>query len=179
MRRLAVLLLALVAVALAVAAPASAAPALSAIETRSIQAARAYWHGDPACGYPSLLISDDQLPANDEGEAWIGQCKIQMTPEYGTPEAFCIAFAHEWGHLELGATYFAATNPADPAHSADPHSLMSTDAGGYPPGIVPGCDSLEPPPPFYRARHHRRPLVCVRWVRHHHHLEGTIPCSSP
>jgi hypothetical protein len=128
-----------------------ARPATRAEQATAMRIARDYWRanapaglardGLPPCGTPR--ISWDRSPAADSyaAEAYVdGSCRIVFNSAFwywplptrqantlvggDTWPSFCTAMAHEWGHLILGPTYFAAVNPTDPGHSPDPHSLM-------------------------------------------------------
>lgn len=124
-----------VTVALAFAATASAFVPPRAVRGLATQAAQSYW-GTPPCGVPSVQLVT--LPPGIGGSALIASCVIQISSGgyfagqgYGGWYDYCLIELHEWGHLVLGDVYFAASNPLDPAHSPNPHSLMSAGVGAY------------------------------------------------
>lgn len=89
----------------------------------------AYWHGEPRCGIPT--VSPSKGLGNLLGDATYSTCAIRYSAgtsidwgwrEY--PPLFCELIVHEYGHLVLGPTYFAASNPTEPEHSPDPRSIM-------------------------------------------------------
>lgn len=99
--------------------------------------ARTYWHAVPACGQPAIVFGP--TPTGDSGVANYASCSIVISTAYGYAEVggrtlLCETLVHEYGHLVLGPNYFAAVNPADPAHSPDPHSIMAaTEPTHFPP----------------------------------------------
>lgn len=86
----------------------------------------AYWHvQQPPCGREIVLTGSP--PNEDVGLADWSACSIIFSEardwrDY--PEKTCEVYVHEFGHLVLGPTYFAAVNPADPAHSPDASNIM-------------------------------------------------------
>lgn len=86
----------------------------------------AYWQvAQPPCGRESVSV--EKTPANIEGEAQYAACRIVLSAAidwHDFPALLCKAYVHEFGHLTLGPTYFAQSNPTDPAHSPDPASIM-------------------------------------------------------
>lgn len=128
-----------------------ARPATRAEQATAVRIARDYWRvntppalardGMPLCGSPKLSWARFAVTDSDAAEAHIdGSCRIVFNlgawlwplPVHrpgvvvggDTWPSFCTAVAHEWGHLILGPTYFAAANPTDPGHSPDPRNLM-------------------------------------------------------
>ena len=90
----------------------------------AIRVARHYWHGNPPCGNPPITFA--AMPPQRDGEAIPSACVIVLSSAGDWPNYIdlCITITHEWGHLVLGMTPFPASNPADPAHSPDPYSIM-------------------------------------------------------
>jgi hypothetical protein len=92
-------------------------------QARSV--AVAYWHvQQPPCGRETVLL--EPLPSG-MGRAGFDQCTITFSAAADWrdfPAGTCRIYVHEYGHLVLGPTYFFASNPADPAHSADPANIM-------------------------------------------------------
>lgn len=88
----------------------------------------AYWHVPaPPCGTPTLAFEPHL--SHYTALATYSRCTITfyvgpVQDWRDTPAAVCHIYVHEFGHLVLGPTYFASTNPADPAHSADPTNIM-------------------------------------------------------
>lgn len=118
--------------------------ALEPVAARVEQVARTYWRGNPPCGPPVVRVLLE--PADVGAEADFGACRITFNAYYvdrggggfwASPWT-CAAMVHEWGHLTLGPTYFAASNPGDPSHSPDPRSIMT---GGALPDPFAPCDS--------------------------------------
>ena len=99
---------------------------------QSVLAARQFWAGwTPRCGQPAIVAIKLDRPIS--GLAEFDPCRIDLQA-VGVSNAarypggfynLCQTVAHEWGHEVLGPTYFAASNPSDPGHSADPDSVMA------------------------------------------------------
>jgi hypothetical protein len=120
----------------------------------SESAAQSYWGNPypptrPCVAVPTL--TQEPLAGAEGGEADYDNCAIVLNSDNAwTPYTFCIAYLHEWGHLTLGPMYFEASNPADPAHSLDPTSIMQESEAIYDLEI-PQCFAADaavaPPPP--------------------------------
>lgn len=127
--------------------------------------AATYWRRAPACGIPSIVWGvpgpeDGGLGEETTGAAWAdyAKCRIiirplvgldgRIDPRYSWPD-YCVAVAHEWGHLLLGPTYFQAVNSSDAAHSPDPRDVMYQPGD---PASVPPCV----PRAASRTGHHRQ-----------------------
>jgi hypothetical protein len=86
----------------------------------------AYWHvSQPPCGRETVLL--EAMPEADTALAHSDQCSIGLNAASDWrdfPMILCRIYVHEFGHLVLGATYFAGSNPANPAHSPDPNNVM-------------------------------------------------------
>lgn len=97
-----------------------------------MRAAESYWRTLPSCGMPTVSVGAVTGTAPENGGAGMAQadestCTIVLAASddwYDFPSLACTTIVHEYGHLVLGPTYFQATNPADPAHSPDPSSIM-------------------------------------------------------
>ncbi len=117
------------------AAPAHAMPSAQQV-TSAGEDAHTYWRtGEPRCGTPTFQRAQQTLPEDAAGAAYEDTCLIEYSRNIDWrlyPVEFCQVIVHEWGHLMLGATYFAATNPLDSAHSADPHNIMFPSGGDTP-----------------------------------------------
>lgn len=115
--------------------------------------------GRPLCGSPRISWRALSPSGDAAAEAMMdGSCRIVFnTAGWVWPAAidrrgfvssgdtwstFCAVMVHEIGHLVLGPDYFAATNPDDPAHSADPESVMFADITGL---EVPACMNTPDP----------------------------------
>ena len=125
--------------------------ATRAEQTTAVRIARDYWRtnapaglahdGLPSCGVPRITWARFAAGDSNAAESHLdGSCRIvfnladwywplasrraNVVSGSDTWPSFCTAMAHEWGHLILGPTYFAAGNPSDPGHSADPRNLM-------------------------------------------------------
>jgi hypothetical protein len=101
------------------------APTLSElVQARAV--AVAYWHTTTApCGpeHVAVEVFSEQRPAHAD----FASCTITFDGARDWrdfPELTCVIYVHEFGHLVLGPTYFAAVNPTDPAHSPDPGNIM-------------------------------------------------------
>ena len=98
---------------------------------RSEKIASTYWGHEvgkpvPECGWPSSF--EMELPGLDVGLAYFGECKFAIQKlVWWPPYDLCKTVVHEWGHLTLGPTYFSATNPEEPAHSAQPGNIMFSE----------------------------------------------------
>lgn len=139
------LVLVAIVVALALAAPVQAAVQPQSWVDGAEGAAQSYWQNTiPQSRWCSAVPTVDQVElAGRGGEADWSTCTIRLDSDIAwTPYTFCIAMLHEWGHLTLGPTYFAATNPADPAHSSDPTSIMNAAPSIYT-LQVPQCDGFD------------------------------------
>lgn len=125
-----------------------------------------YWGGTPNCGVPRVEFGDTGIHI---GLAYIDECRVVMSDRIdwasqGERRAYCDLLVHETGHLILGARYFEAVNPQDPAHAppgTDPHSGLGAMTATLP--DLWACDAMdEPPPPASRlpritgAREHQR-----------------------
>ncbi len=119
------------AAAVAVAFPAVAsaenlAPTSSELEWARSRAG-AYWHvQDLPCGRETVL-TETPLPEGDAGLAITGSCTFAFSPAMDWrdfPGPTCLTYIHEFGHLLLGPTYFAAVNPTEPDHSPDTTNVM-------------------------------------------------------
>jgi hypothetical protein len=166
--------LTLTVVSLALIAPSAAladTPPAS-VQATALSDAVAYWasqgqHLPADCPMPTIGYT--QLDPSVGGEAAIGACEIAINSAItwaqpgGSWDYLCHAMTHEVGHLILGGDYFAATNPSDPAHSADPNSVMFEGPQSYA-ASVPACSNLQAAPvakpvakpAVRRHRHHRR-----------------------
>jgi hypothetical protein len=97
--------------------------------------ADAYWHHAPLnCPLRARIVPAASLPSGTVAEATAGSCDMRVSAPYfpardrhpysTNADSACYMVVHEWGHMVLGPNYFATTNPADPAHSADPSNVM-------------------------------------------------------
>jgi hypothetical protein len=103
--------------------PAPPTPAeLSWAQTASLR----FWKTSVAsCGVPKVAMVT--LDETIMGEADATTCTIWLNAalNWAASSAYtCTTYMHEFGHLLLGPTYFAAVNPADPAHSPDRTNIM-------------------------------------------------------
>ena len=103
----------------------SNAPTLQELAwARSI--AVAYWNvSQPPCGREMIVQAPLNVPS--AGQANFLTCSITfstLNDWRDFPVELCSVYVHEFGHLVLGPTYFAGSNPTDPAHSPDPASIM-------------------------------------------------------
>lgn len=123
------------------------APTLSEL-AHAEHVARSYWHGNPSCGTPS--VAEGVIPAAEEAQASYDICRVELNAANDWrdfPALVCKTVVHEWGHLVLGPTYFAAVNPTNPAHSPDMRSIMAP--------VLP--DRFAPCEPSHRSgKHHVR-----------------------
>ncbi len=141
-----------------------------------------YWGGHPSCGEPSITIVP--MEAKYGGLAYPYECRTELSSAVdwaGNPIGYCEIMIHEYGHHILGLTYFALTNPADPAHA--PTGYAGQDGLGVMQATVPdvpACHAMDlnttpqtqvaqvqpPPRPIVKAkpkpRHHKARK------RHHH-----------
>lgn len=123
-----------VALSLGLAASASAAVEPPAWVSAGVVAAQSYW-GAPVPAWQDAGFGCRAVPPVEQvalgaigGQASYATCAIQINSDDSwTPYSFCVVTVHEWGHLQLGPLAFAAANPADPAHSLDPLSVMQED----------------------------------------------------
>lgn len=85
-----------------------------------------YWRiRSPPCGNPAISVG--AIPPNSAGYAVWSACSITFSDTddwHDFWQATCVVYVHEFGHLVLGPTYFASTNPSDPSHSANPNNIM-------------------------------------------------------
>ena len=146
--------------ALALPAGASATNITPTQEQQALQIAATYWAitaPDAVSSCPAApTITWGSLPGNatdvlayaywtvayDGATPVVGACGMIVRDVPMTWGQFCRVIVHEDGHLVLGPTYFAAVNPADPAHSPDPTSIMWADASSV--AVFPPCDGPAP-----------------------------------
>lgn len=122
--------------ALALLAPASSFGA-TPLQT-AMQRAEAFWKGPPSCGYPTVRLGE-ALGDGILGGTYYTSCLIELPARDWTTERqiaakwpeLCRVLTHEYGHLELGPSYFAAVNPADPAHSPSERNIMFYSSGTW------------------------------------------------
>ncbi len=94
----------------------------------------AYWHVEqPPCGpvkdtYPALqdpTVAAYAILAPGSPQDCTVVFNVNSGVDWeGWPDYFCRTYVHEFGHLVLGADYFASSNPSNPGHSPDPNSVM-------------------------------------------------------
>lgn len=118
----------------------------------------AYWHvPQPPCGRESVL--NVALPNSWAGMADFAACSIALSTVNDWrdfPIELCRVYAHEFGHLVLGPTYFAATNPADPAHSPDPSNIMyAVPTWQQEEAEARSIGCMPPPPTAHHVKHRR------------------------
>jgi hypothetical protein len=109
--------------------------------------ALAYWGGPPSCGEPSVTLV--ALNPAYAGQAVYAECRIEIQSRWdwaADPVGYCNVIVHENGHLVLGSEYFAATNPADPAHA--PRGYTAFGMGIMDPSNqrTTACDAMVAPP---------------------------------
>lgn len=105
---------------------APSAAALGPVGT-AIHRAESYWSVTPCGG--QIQITHGVIPG---AVAEAGDCAIELDSRWFPNAAseiqqwpyFCAVMTHEIGHLALGPAFFAAADPLDPAHSANPLSIM-------------------------------------------------------
>lgn len=184
----------LITIAVVLCTVAFAAPAYADVDQswidQSVAAAQSYWGNtipqNGGCTAIPTIVQVD-LASQHGGFAYFGQCLIQIDgSESWLPYQLCIAVVHEWGHLTLGATFFATENPADPTHSVETtgqYAIMQENSDIYSLQI-PQCQTMaraidpptvvDPPPTksgsgtstniqLHDTHHKRR-----RHKRHHH-----------
>jgi hypothetical protein len=118
--------------------------------------ALAYWHSEPPCGVPVTTVAP-LVERSGQAEPATCQITLNAAEEWESQASVCAAYVHEFGHLLLGLTYFAAVNPADPMHSPDPANIMY---GGQRTS-VPEWEAVErsvgcAATAHHKHRHHRR-----------------------
>jgi hypothetical protein len=166
------LVLILTALALALPGSAVAEGPITAEITWARGVAVAYWHvSQPPCGRETFTLAT-VIPSTEPAYADLTACGITFSAALdwrAFPAYMCRNYVHEFGHLVLGTSYFAATNPSDPAHSPDPTNIMY---GGGEPGDGPlasgqqeeeqelsvGCIApiVHHPKHHHAPKHHRR-----------------------
>jgi hypothetical protein len=112
------------------------------------RAAQTYWWSQvPPCGAPQWTVAE--VPDTEAGDANPASCLVrisrtdwdaQMSGNPFVASGLCRTFVHEYGHLVLGPSYFASSNPTDPGHSPDPHSVMFAEVTA---ASIPACDALQ------------------------------------
>jgi hypothetical protein len=125
--------------------------------------AHTYWGGAPNCGEPSVTLA--ALNPAYAGFAWYAECRIEIQSRHdwaADPVGYCDLIVHESGHLVLGPRYFAATNPADPAHALRGYTAFGMGIMDSTNQRTAACDAMVAPPapkprprPARRQRHHR------------------------
>jgi hypothetical protein len=125
--------------------------------------ARMYWGGTPNCGEPSVRLV--ALNPAYAGFAWLADCRIEIQSRHdwaADPVRYCDLIVHENGHLVLGPGYFAALNPADPAHAPRGYTAFGMGIMDQSNQRTSACDAMVAPPaakprarPTRRQRHHR------------------------
>lgn len=176
-----------------IAAPATAqanvAPGLEV--DASIAAAQSYWSntiptwhdatGRGCTAVPPVLqqsftlmvTSGPEAGTSAGGEADFDHCLIMIDPTtQWSPQDFCIAVIHEWGHLTLGPDYFAASNPVDPMHAPEgttgKFAVMQEDPSIYSLNIK-QCESVEK---FFDSAAQPSPTITIRTVSCHEKRNG-------
>lgn len=101
-------------------------------EHKALAAARVYWRTSPEgahtlpCAAPAFRVEHEAI---EGAAAWVLEgCTVYLSAQWVSerpayPE-LCQAIVHELGHLILGPTYFEATDPSNPSHSANPRNVM-------------------------------------------------------
>lgn len=126
----------------------------AAEQQQALEIAATYWKHAPTwngCGPVGQTFSAN-LPTTWEATVDYTSCNIvyaDWAMTYGNGpswETFCATTVHEYGHLVLGPTYFAATNPSNPAHSPDPNNIMYSGGIIPPPQCQPPAAPASAPP---------------------------------
>lgn len=156
--------------------------------TLATERAEAFWQTLPACGHPHLSLTT--VTDGDDGMAIYQTCTTEIQRSSWPDERaaavdwaeLCRVETHEIGHLTLGPTYYAASNPTNPAHSPNETNVMFYDAatwGAYPSSCFPATFTLGNGT-IVKWTGHGRKVLGVSRTRHGHEwnvVEGVEGCK--